>query len=100
MEGEFKLNISGSQVKLPKFLQGRPGQGSLGTRPHLSIDDKIDLGQELDARDTAHGRPWHKTKVYKRVQKKLAEAEELYDYVEKKSPDLEHLENALNSMVS
>lgn len=100
MEGEFKLNMSGSQVKLPKFLQSRPGQGSLSVRPHLPIDDKIDMGMELDARDTTHGRPWHKTKVYKKVQKKLAEAEELHDYAEKKSPDLEHLENALNSMIS
>ena len=100
MEGEFKLNLSGSQVKLPKFLQSRPGQSSLSARPHLEIDDKIDLGQELDARDTVRRRPWHKTKVYKKVQKKLAEAEELNDYANKKHPDLEHLERALNSMVS
>ena len=100
MEGEFKLNTSGSQVKFPKFLQNRPGQVSLSVRPHLPIDDKIALGQELDARDTAHNRPWHKTKMYKKVQKKLAEAEELYDYAGKNTPDLEHLENALNSAVS
>lgn len=104
MEGEFKLNSSGSQVvKLPRFLQDRPGQKSLSCRPHLILDEKINLGQDLDARDTAHRRPCHRNKVYKKVRRALAEAEGLKDCMEKKNLDLstiQRLENVLNSLSS
>lgn len=104
MEGSFKLQQGpNSSVKLPKFLKGN-ANFSLSSRPRLPIDEKIVFGQDLDARDVTKGKPSHRFKTYRKVQRRLAEAEELHEYMTKRlsedrtTVDLDLLEKALNGI--
>lgn len=66
-------------TKIPKWLLG--GNYSLSERPPLRIDE---LEEDGTALDTVSGRPSHKFKVYKRVKKKLAEAETWVKFIQDK----------------
>lgn len=92
--------------KVPKWL--RP-TGTLPTgRPELPIDQVEENGTALD---TAHGRPSLRFRTYKKVKRRLAEMEELHEWIEKKGVKetttgethvddfLDGLEKSLNSMI-
>lgn len=76
----FRLNVGG-EVKLPKFLRPYKENKTLSDRPRLPIDE---LEGDGDARNTAKGRPSQKTRTYKQVSRRLAEAEEWIDFIQKK----------------
>lgn len=90
--------------KIPKWL--RATGNSFHDRKELDID--LASG-DADARWIVN-KPPHRWKVYKKVKRKIAEAEELHEWIEKKGKKeletgetkvdnfLDHLDSALNSM--
>lgn len=78
MSSNLKLSVS-KDVKLPRFLQ--PASFVVGNRPHLPVDD---LEGEGTALDTVHRRPGFIFKTYKKISKKVQEAEEWVDFIQKK----------------
>ena len=85
--------------KIPKWLKAR-GK-SFSDRGSLPIDEVEGDGTALD---TAPNRPPYKWRTYKQVKRRIAEMEELHDWIEKKAEAtdldsfLDTLENTLNSM--
>lgn len=98
-------NISLDSKKFPKWL--RPGTGQIpGGYP---MTEKIARLLELDgdgtARDTATGKPSQKAVTYKKVRRRIAEMEELHEWIRKKKcigkvdSFLDTLEGTLNDMI-
>ena len=85
--------------KIPKWLKATGKDFS--QREALEIDS---LEEDGTALNTARNRPPYKFKVYKKVKRRLAEMEELHEWIEKKSEQsdlddfLDNLESTLNSM--
>lgn len=85
--------------KIPKWLKVTGKDFS--QREALEIDS---LEEDGTALNTAPSRPPYKFKVYKKVKRRLAEMEELHEWVEKKSEQsdlddfIDNLESTLNSM--
>lgn len=85
--------------KIPKWLKAR-GR-SFSDRGHLEIDD---LEEDGTALDTVPNKPPYKWRTYKQVKRRIAEMEELHEWIEDKAEKenldsfLDTLENTLNSM--
>lgn len=97
--------------KVPKWLL-RGNKPSLSERPVTQKLIELDaLEGEGTAKDTAGGRPPFRMRTYKQVKRRLAEMEELHDWIDKKTEKqedlegtkegefLDSLENTLNSMI-
>lgn len=94
-------STSPDSKKVPKWLQGPVSSG----RGEMDIDY---LEGEGTALDTAPGRPPYRWKTAKRVKRRLAEMEELHEWIRKKADKdetqpnafLDKLEKVLNDMVN
>lgn len=99
--------------KIPKWLKATGKNFS--QRPELELDMKVAAAQEgsydLNATDTTKGKPSYRFRAFKKAKRKIAEAEELYEWVERKGKKevetgetkidrfLEGLEKSLNNMI-
>lgn len=87
--------------KIPKWLQGPVSSG----RGEMEIDS---LEEDGTALDTAGKRPPYKWKTAKRLKRRIAEMEELHEWIRKKADKdetqpnafLDKLENVLNDIVN
>lgn len=95
--------------KIPKWLQGPVPSG----RPSTELDAIIEEAQDdpeyqLDARIFAKPRPSDRWKAYKKVKRRIAEMEEMHEWIRKKADEdesepnrfLDRLEEILNNLVS
>lgn len=99
--------------KIPKWL--RATGKDFSQRQELEIDALEEAARDGDydmtAKDTARSRPPYRWKTYKKVKRRLAEMEELHEWIEKKGKEetktgetkvdglLDALDSALNSMI-
>lgn len=99
--------------KIPKWLKATGKNFS--QRQELEIDALEETAREGDydmtAKDTARSRPPYRWKTYKQVKRRLAEMEELHEWIEEKGKKetetgetkvdefLDGLEKSLNSMI-
>lgn len=92
--------------KIPRWLQATGKDFS--QRPDLDIDDS---DGNADAKWIVGYKPSYREKAYKKAKRKIAEAEELHEWIEKKGKEetktgetkvddlLDGLDSALNSMI-
>lgn len=100
--------------KIPNWLKATGKD--FNNRPETEFDAAVEAAREgefqLNAKDTAGGyRPTFRQKTYKRVKRRIAEMEELHEWIEKKGQKevetgetkiddfLDGLEESLNSMI-
>lgn len=99
-------NISPASKKIPKWLEGAPILPGRAETELDAIEAAAKEGEgEVLIYDVAKHRPPHKWKTMKRVQRRIAEMEELHEFGEKKDgPEVDNfldgLEKAANSMSS
>lgn len=91
--------------KIPKWLKATGN--NFHERQHLDIDD---VEEDGDVRSYGEKPPF-RWKIYKKVKKRIAEMEEMHEWIEKKGKKeletgetkvdnfLDHLDSALNSMI-
>lgn len=92
--------------KVPKWLQGPP-PGRAFTELDKIEEAARDGEAEVLATDVARHRPSHRWKTYKKVNRRIAEMEEMHEWIRKKaeknedqaSQYLDQLEEALNSTI-
>lgn len=99
-------NTSPVSKKLPKWLQGAPLPSGRSETELDAIEAAAKEGEgEVLIQDVVRHRPPHKWKTMKKVQRRIAEMEELHEFGEKKDgPEvddfLDGLEKVANSMSS